>query len=109
MSQLTNLPEITDHVLSGLRADDQMKQKILLSATQKTARNTISRRTFIAMCSLSLLLILLCIMVTLIPIEKKTSDIQNIPAGSYKKTAPVPIQNVINEAFESDAFSDEKP
>ena len=39
MNRLERLPEITDHILSGLVADDQLKHRILLSsATQNSGK-----------------------------------------------------------------------
>ena len=61
MNRLERLPEITDHILSGLVANDQLKHRILLSSATQNSGKKVSLRTVIALCSLSAVLILLCI------------------------------------------------
>ena len=109
MDQLKQLPEITDHILAGLQADDGMKHNILLSAADETTKYRLHRRTVFSLCALSLVLILLCVLAALMPQKTMTSDIQNIPAGSHKKTAPIQLQNVIDQADMPDACTNHLP
>ena len=98
MDRLKQLPEVTDHVLSGLKADDALKQRILLSAAEGQHNRTYSFRTVVALCSISVLLILLCIFVTRIPVNNvSTSEIQVIPAGGRRIVSPVNLQQVIDQ------------
>ena len=99
MDQLERLPEVTEHVLAGLKADDSLKHRILLSASEAPQKTGYRRRTVIALCSLSLVLILLCVFVSNLA-GKQQQDLQVIPAGRQRNSAPVNLQKVIDEASE---------
>ena len=97
MKRLEHLPEITDHILSGLRADDALKHRIFLSAASSPESKKYPRRTIFALCGISALLILLCVFV----IRSETAgDIQVVSAGSRHSTPPVILENVLEEAAE---------
>ena len=101
MDRLDQLPEITEHVLSGLRADASLKQKILVSAVNAPAPSGKYRPgTFVALCSLSVVLVILCLLIHSLPVQKTVADLQIIPAGSRKIVSPVNLQNVIDQASE---------
>ena len=51
MNSLENLPEISEHVLSGLKADSGLKHRILLSASSAPAVRKYSFKTVVALCS----------------------------------------------------------
>ena len=97
MNRLENLPDITDHVLSGLKADDTLKHRILLSATSPSSPKKYSFRTVAALCCVSALLILLCVFA----IRSDTGgDIQVISAGSRHSAPPVKLECVLEKAVE---------
>ena len=97
MNRLDNLPEITDHVLYGLKADDHLKHRILLSAAAPKSDRKYPFRTVVALCSLSVLLILLCVFA----LQKKTTgDLHVIPAGSRHSTPPVKLETILENANE---------
>ena len=97
MNRLERLPEITDHVLSGLKADEALKQRVFLSAASSPKEKKVPLRTVVALCSLSALLILLCVFVLQ---PKTTGDIQVVSAGSRHSTPPVSLENVLEKAAE---------
>ena len=97
MKHLDRLHEITEHVLSGLKADDALKHRIFLSAASSSKEKKYPLRTIFALCGLSALLILLCVF-ALQP--KTTGDIQVVSAGSRHSTPPVILENVLEEAAE---------
>ncbi len=92
-----DLPEVSEHVLSGLVADEGLKHRILLSAASPSPRVRYPARTLVALCSLSVLLILLCIFALQ---SGKTADVQVIPAGSHRSTPPVRLETVLEKAVE---------
>ena len=105
MNRLQRLPEITDHVLSGLKADDRAKHKILLAASDSRApggirQKTVRFRTVVTLCSLSVLLVLMCVLISYQSSSQQPADLQVIPAGSHRNAAPVNLQPVILEASE---------
>jgi hypothetical protein len=95
--RLRCLPEITDHVLSGLKADESLKHQILLSAASGREKRKTSYRTVIALCCLSAVLVLLCVFALG---SKPAGDIQVIPAGSRRSSPPVRLEEMIDEAAE---------
>ena len=97
MNRIERLPEITDHVLSGLVADDQLKHRILLSSAAKIPDRKVSLRTVIALCSLSAVLILLCVFVIR---SGNSGDLQVISAGSRHSSPPVKLESVLEKAAE---------
>ena len=106
MERLDQLSEITDHVLSGLQADESLKHRILLSAAGSARKTSQFRmKTIVALCSLSVLVIILCIFVTHIPFENSApAEIRVIPAGSHRVVSPVNLQQAIDQASELDIF-----
>lgn len=106
MDQLDRLPEVTEHVLSGLKADHRLKQRILESAVSAPRKMPLRRGTVIALCSLSLLLILLCVFVSGLS-GKSSGDISVIPAGSRRNSSPVSLETVVEKA--SDLMQEELP
>ena len=98
MDRLKQLPEITDHILSGLQADDRLKHSILLAASSAPQKGKTYFRTVVSMCSLCVLLILLCVFATTFTVKSTNPDLQNIPAGSRKSSSPVNLQTVIEKA-----------
>ena len=99
MVQLEKLPEVTNHVLAGLQADESLKHRIFLSASEtKRSTSPFGFRTVIALCSLSVLLVLLCLLVTRMPVKyDSTTDIHVIPAGGHRMVSPVNMQQVIDQ------------
>ena len=97
MNRLEKLPEISEHVLSGLEADTGLKHRILLSAASAPAVRRYSFKTIAALCSLSVILILLCVFALQ---SKKAEDLQVIPAGSRHSTPPVRLETVLENADE---------
>ena len=107
MDKLKQLPQVTDHVLDGLRADDALRQKILLSAAESGRSRTSRLRTVIALCTLSAALVLLCIFAVRIPAGTNTQTaIHVIPAGSNRMVSPVNVQQVINQVSEYDPITE---
>ena len=81
-NRLCRLPEISDHVLSGLKADEALKHKILLSVASDCKKRKTSLRTVIALCCLSAVLVLLCVFTL---DSKHKEDIQDkITEGALK-------------------------
>jgi hypothetical protein len=97
MNRLERLPEITDHILSGLVADDQLKHRILLSSATQNSGKKVSLRTVIALCSLSAVLILLCIFGIR---SGNSGELQVISAGSRHSSPPVKLESVLEKAAE---------
>jgi hypothetical protein len=103
MDRLDQLKEVTSHVMSGLKADEKLKNKILLSyseGAERTGKKPFGFRTVVALCSLSVLLILLCVFAAKITSGAKNPDLQVIPAGNRYQEAPVNLQPVIDKAAE---------
>ena len=101
MDRLDHMPEITDNVLGGLKADDSLKRKILLSAAESHTGNRVRRGTVFALCGLSLALILLCLFASGLTSPKTDpADPHVIPAGSRRIVSPVNLQNVIDQIKE---------
>ncbi len=101
MDQLNRLPDISDRLLDGLKADDQLKQKILVSAANAPVKKPFRMKTAVALCSLSLLLIILCMFISRFPSWKAAEpEIQNIPAGGKRIVSPLNLKQVIEQAAE---------
>ena len=98
MDRLKQLPEITDHILSELKADDRLKHGIFLAASSAPQKKKQQLRTAVSMCSLCALLILLCLFAATFTGKTGDSDLQNIPAGSRKNSSPINLQTVIDKA-----------
>ena len=105
MDQLNRVPEVTEHVLSGLKADQHLKHRILEAAVSSPRKTAFRPKTVIALCSLSVLLILLCVFVSGLGSKSPAGNIQVIPAGSHRNSSPVNLQTVIEKA--SDLIQDQ--
>lgn len=101
MSQLEKLSDVSEHVLSGLKADSQLKHRILLSAAKASEKTGIRKGAVIALCSLSLVVILLCAWITSASIiPSQSPELQVIPAGGRRNSSPVSLQQIIEKASE---------
>ncbi len=107
MNQVERLPEITNDLLSGLKADDQLKHRILLSAAQSGTYKKSRLKTVIALCSLSVLLIVTCVMIGSLQNRKNSSpEMKNIPAGNHRVVSPVHLQNIIDSVSDQPSASE---
>jgi len=101
MDQLNRLADISDRLLDGLKADDHLKQKILISAAHNPVKEPFRMKTAVALCSLSLLLIILCVFISRFPSWTASApEIQNIPAGGKRIVSPLNLKQVIEHAGE---------
>ena len=107
MDRLDRLPEVTEHVLSGLKADQRLKQRILESAASSPLKTSFRPAAVIALCSLSVLLILLCVFATGLIGSPSSGNIQVMQAGGRRNSSPVNLQTVIERA--SDLIQPEMP
>lgn len=104
MSRLDQLPEITDQVLSGLRADDSLKYRIYQKASglSENEGRKPSRLPLAALCAISAVMIAAFIL--LVPFSRQSSlpggrqvssdhyesvDINHIPAGTVLPESPL--------------------
>lgn len=104
MNRIDQLPEITEHVLSGLQADDSLKHKIHLKAagiSAGTEEKKTSRLPVAALCAISAALI--AVFVLLFPLSRngvtgnqptvsggyESIGINSIPAGTVLPESPV--------------------
>lgn len=115
MNRLEQLPEITDSVLSGLRADDALKHRILQKAvdTPAPAETRSSRRPLVALLSLSAAMIAVFVLLgTVSPVSRDSSlsvaasqpesfsdQIHTISAGERRSGSPIGLGLIIDEAF----------
>ncbi len=95
MEKFEKIPEVTEHVLAGLTADENLKHRIFSAASSPAIKKKYPLRTVIALCSLSVLLILLCVFALT---TGNSGDIQVIPAGRRHSTPPVRLENVLEKA-----------
>ena len=117
MSRLDQLPEISDHVLSGLRADDSLKYRIYQKAAapsgQKAQKN--SRLPLAALCAISVVMIALFVILnpmitrnnptqTAVTASQDTpaSQIQTIQAGAELDESPIDEKNEKDSETEKD-------
>ncbi len=106
MDRLNRLPEVTDQVLAGVKADESLKHRILLAAAAPRPERKTRFRTALALCGLSVLLVLLCVFASRLPLAGKPADLQVIPAGSHRDASPVHLQTVLEKVpLPSDAES----
>ena len=107
MEQLNRIPEVTEHVLSGLKADQRLKHQILEAAVSSPGKKSFrpQPKTIIALCSLSVLLILLCVFVSGLGNHSSSGNIHVIPAGNRRNSSPANLQTVIEKA--SDLIQDQ--
>ena len=101
MSRIEQLPEVTEQVLSGLQAGDELKSRIYRKALEPDSRQ--SRRSvrapMIALCSLSVVMIALVAVLGQVHSlnDSNPADIRTIAAGEHRVASPVVLQTVINE------------
>lgn len=102
MARIEQLPEITDHVLSGLRADDSMKHSIYQKAAgmADTVEKRTSRFPLIALCAISAVMVAVFVLLGNVkPLSGNSSDdqkgvqIQTISAGVTLTESPVNEDN----------------
>ncbi len=127
MSKLDQLPEISDYVLSGLRADESLKYKIYQKAAgiSQSEETKPSRRPLAALCAISAVMI--AVFVLLIPLTQQksaplsksdqssdyeTMEISSIPAGTVLPDSPVNIPDdgvacTDDDAEKSDSDTDD--
>ena len=99
MSRLDKLPEITDHVLSGLRADDSMKYRVFQKAagTSDTKKKQSSHLPLAALGAISAVMIAVFVLLAPLASQNKldvsenyaTVEINQIPAGTVLPESPV--------------------
>lgn len=98
MSKIEQLPEITSRVLSGLKADETLKYRIIASAAEGTVRRSFSRVSIGALCCLSAAMIALCILIS----PHSSSDHSAVPglhetaAGTHRSSSPVHLQQLLS-------------
>ena len=124
MSKLEQLPQVTDHVLNGLRADDALKARIYQKAVQEEpARSSgfTRRGALIALCSLSAVMIaVFAILGTIQPSDTKAGpdetntvlasvEIETVSAGERRSSSPFALQSVIDETIRQYDDIDEEP
>lgn len=111
MSKLDQLPQISAHVLNGLRADENLKSRIYQKAAQTDAassRTAPRRRTLIALCSLSAVMIAVFVLLGALSPDRRMSDspaavqMQTVSAGEHLDESPVQSQDVTDEYGQSD-------
>ena len=101
MSRIEQLPEVTEQVLSGLQAGDELKNRIYRKALEPDSRP--SRRSvrvpMIALCSLSVVMIaLVAVLGQVHPLnDSNAADIRTITAGEHRVASPVVLQTIIDE------------
>ena len=123
MTKLDQLPEITDHVLSGLRADDSLKYKIYQKAAGGSLNEETkpSRRPLVALCAISAVMIAVFALVIPLTWQKSASfgqsdntqnydtmEISSIPAGTVLPDSPVSTtdENIFMPAEKQEADSE---
>ena len=117
MTDLKNLPEISEQLLHNLKADDKLKQRILVSAVNTDPSGSSfkekGRRPLLALLALSLLLVVSLIGIRYLKPAQNQDDapvsMQVIPAGSHRDFSPVHLQIVINQIVEKNAQPEESP
>ena len=101
MSRIEQLPEVTEQVLSGLQAGDELKNRIYRKALEPDSvpsRRSI-RVPMIALCSLSVVMIALVAVLGQVHSlnDSDAADIRTITAGARRIESPVILQNIIDE------------
>ncbi len=101
MSRIEQLPEVTEQVLSGLQAGDELKNRIYRKALESDSVS--SRRSvrvpMIALCSLSVVMIALVAVLGQVRSlnDSDAADIRTITAGAHRIESPVILQTIIDE------------
>ena len=100
------LREVTEHVLRGLYADEQLKNRIYQSAVKSDNRAEAHagarRRPLILLCALSALMVaLFAVLSSYRPeVSEGSSEIITISAGEFRNESPIRLQDVIDETVE---------
>ena len=104
MNSLDQLPEISSEILSGLKADETLKHRILLSAAESGRSTRVPRRTLVPLCALSALVIALCVLIPQLsgPGSSSGTSIQVIAAGSRRTSSPIHLHSMITTAANLD-------
>ena len=101
MSRIEQLPEVTEQVLSGLQAGDELKSRIYRKALEPDSRPSRGsmRIPMIALCSLSVVMIALVAVLGQVHSlnDSDPADFRTIAAGEHRFASPVVLQTVINE------------
>jgi pyruvate-formate lyase-activating enzyme len=121
MNKLDQLPSLTSQILSGLKADESLKHRILLSAANTETKKSSYKLSFSALVCLCCAVIVFCLVIPQIqssPDEMKKTEIQVITAGSRRSSSPVHLNSIISEKeskdfpslpqSENESFSDSK-
>lgn len=106
MNKLDQLPSMTSQILSGLKADESLKHRILLSAANTETKKTSYKLSFSALVCLCCAVIVFCLVIPQIhssPNEMKKTEIQVITAGSRRSSSPVHLNNIISEKENTDS------
>ena len=107
MNNLNQLPDITDQVLSSLKADENLKHRILVAAANEEVPSSSfagKKRSLIALIALTAVLILSVIGIGSLSLSQdgiSPSSMHVLPAGSHRNTSPVQLQVVIDEVIEN--------
>ncbi len=101
MTRIEQLPEVTEQVLSGLQAGDELKSRIYRKALEPDSvpsRRSI-RVPMIALCSLSVVMIALVAVLGQVHSlnDSDAADFRTITAGARRIESPVILQTVIDE------------
>ena len=101
MSRIEQLPEVTEQVLSGLQAGDELKSRIYKKALEPESRPSrgFARAPMIALCSLSVVMIALVAVLGQVHSlnDSDPADFRTIAAGEHRVASPVALQTVIDE------------
>jgi len=101
MSRIEQLPEVTEQVLSGLQAGDELKSRIYRKAleTDSVPSRRSVRVPMIALCSLSVVMIALVAVLGQVRSlnDSDAADIRTIAAGAHRIESPVILQTIIDE------------
>lgn len=117
MNRLDNLPEITDQVLSGLRADDSLKYKIYQKAAGESSEKKASfRLPLAALCAISAVMIAAFVLLTSLT-RQGSSDTQNyesanissMPAGAVLTSSPMKDAGELSEKQEDPEMPEQEP
>ena len=113
MSRIEQLPEVTEQVLSGLQAGDELKNRIYRKAleTDSGSSRSSARLPMIALCSLSVVMIALVAVLGQVHSlnDSDAADIRTITAGEYREESPVAPQAVSDETVSQYTAGSELP
>ena len=119
MSKLEQLPQITEQLLDGLRADDVLKHRIYQKAAQNDDNRSfrLSRRgAIIALSGLSAVMVAVFVLLGHLPSSGnpeaghssdssitanavETVEIETVTAGEHRTDSPILLQEVIDETI----------